>query len=79
MMELILDTTNVKSDIAESEWTDGTGAKYTVKFVAEDMTAVYHVAANGTVTAPDAPTGKKWSPTVVTTVVADATYVAVDA
>lgn len=79
MMELILDTTNVTSDIAESEWTAGTGAKYTVKFVAEDMTAVYHVAANGTVTAPAAPTGKKWSPDVVETVTADATYVAVDA
>lgn len=79
MMELILDTTNVASEIAETEWTAGNNVKYTVKFVSEDMTAVYHVAANGSVTAPVLPEGKKWSPNVATTVTADATYVAVDA
>lgn len=77
MMELILDTTNVKDEIAESEWTNGNDVKYTVKFESAEEVVVKYVTTGGTITAPTAPTGMKWSPDVVTTVTANATYVAV--
>ncbi len=78
MMELILDTQNEKNAITSSDWENGTGVQYTVKFVAEDQVTIMHKKEGATITAPAAPTGKKWSPDVVTTINGDATYVAVD-
>ena len=78
MMELILDTTNEQNTITDADWTNGTGTEYTIKFISENQVTTMFAKKGDTITAPGAPTGKKWSPDVVTTVAGDATYVAVN-
>jgi hypothetical protein len=79
MMELILDTANEKGTIAETEWTNGTTAKYAITFVSEDVVTTLYVAKGAAITAPSAPEGKKWDMLSGATATGNATYYAVDA
>jgi hypothetical protein len=78
MMELVLDVANEKDTIAESEWT-GSAGKYAITFVSDEFVTTQYVAKDAKITAPTAPTDKKWNMPENATATGNVTYYAVKA